>query len=141
MISKGDNPFTKYNQLKLYEICYSRVHDTFPRVNLLKPCIDQFPAALKERSFYTVRKNERQLGLTALKELSNEELNKLKSDINFDLNLLFTDELIERLFKEITDESDVADKLPQPIPGSKLTKEQRMIQRMRREYKRRHRIL
>ena len=141
VIAKGDNPFTKYNQFKLYEICYSRNNKTFPRVNLMKSIIEQFPTSFKERSYYTVRKNERETGLTALRELSNKDLEALETSLNFDLKPMLTDDLIERLFTKIEDTVDVPRHIQNKLPGSSMTPEERMIQRMRREYKRKNRIL
>lgn len=141
VIAKGDNPFAKYNQLKLYELCYSRAHDTFPRVNLMKSIIEQFPTSFKERSYYTVRKNERETGLTALRDLSDKDLKALESSLNFDLNLMFSDDLIERLFTKIDDSTFTPNRVQNILPGTNMTPEERMIQRMRREYKRRNRIL
>lgn len=110
-------------------------------MNLMKSIIEQFPTSFKERSYYTVRKNERETGLTALRELSNKDLEALETSLNFDLKPMLTDDLIERLFTKIEDTVDVPRHIQNKLPGSSMTPEERMIQRMRREYKRKNRIL
>lgn len=135
VIAKGDNPFIKFNQLKLYEICYSRVNNTFPRVNLVKSSIAKFPETLQSRTVYTLRKNERDTGLSALKQLTNTELKDLKENLNFDLEALFTKESIEQLFKPLPEtQTSLESKLP-------FEADAKLVQRLRRKYKRENRIL
>lgn len=107
----------------------------------MKSIIEQFPASFKERAYYTVRKNERETGLTALRELSNKDLEALEKSLNFDLKPMLTDDLIEKLFTKIEDAVDAPRYIQNNLPGSNMTPEERMIQRMRREYKRKNRIL
>lgn len=107
----------------------------------MKSIIEQFPASFKERAYYTVRKNERETGLTALRELSNKDLEALETSLNFDLKTMLTDDLIDKLFTKIEDTVDAPSPIQNNLPGSIMTPEERMIQRMRREYKRKNRIL
>lgn len=110
-------------------------------MNLVKPCIEAFPEAFKERAYYTIRKNERELGLVALKSVSNEELTTLERALDFELKNMFSATQIECLFKHVSEAEPTKPTLPRPAYGAQLTPDERMIQRMRRQYKRENRIL
>lgn len=54
---------------------------------------------------------------------------------------MLSDTQIKCLFKPVSEDEPTKPTLPRPAYGAQLTPDERMIQRMRRQYKRENRIL